>query len=91
LTRQLHAAEVVGRLGVPELSSGRLARELQQHVVLVPPKARQKLLANGKARFAHPKLRGDQFAVLEALDLYHEDSGLWWENAEYLALEAAII
>jgi CRISPR-associated endonuclease/helicase Cas3 len=74
LTRQLHAAEVVGRLGVPELSSGRLARELQQHVVMVPPKA-----------------RGDQFAVLEALDLYHEDSGLWWENAEYLALEAAII
>ena len=85
------AAEAVGRLGVPAISSGRIARELQQYMVLVPPKARQKLLANGKAHFAHPELRGDQFAVLDDLSLYREDSGLWWEDAEYLAMEAAII
>jgi CRISPR-associated endonuclease/helicase Cas3 len=81
----------VGRLGVAAIPSGVLARALQRHVVLVPPQARQKLLANGKAHFAHPELRGDQFAVLDDLGLYHQDSGLWWEDAEYLATEAAIV
>jgi len=85
------AREIVRRIGVPEVSSGRLARELQKHVVLVPPKARQKLLDNGRARFERPDLRGDQFVVLDDLGLYHEDSGLWWEDAEYLGVEAAII
>jgi CRISPR-associated endonuclease/helicase Cas3 len=85
------ARELVRQLGVAEISSGRLARDLQQHVVLVPPKARQRLLDHGKAHFERPDLRGDQFAVLDDLDLYHEDSGLWWEDAEYLATDAWVI
>ena len=85
------AEGIVRRLGVPEISSGRLARDLQKHVVLVPPKARQRLLDNGKAHFERPDLRGDQFVVLDDLSLYHEDSGLWWDDADYLAAEQTTI
>lgn len=81
----------VDRLGVAEISSGTLARALQRYVVLVPPRARERLLVNGKAHFAHPELRGDQFAVLDDSGLYHRDSGLWWEDAEYLAAEQGMI
>ncbi|MBP7003095.1 CRISPR-associated helicase Cas3' [Amaricoccus sp.] len=83
------AAGQVERLWAAEVSSGTLARALQRHVVLVPEPARRRLLDCGKAEFVAPKLRGDQFCVLKAehLDLYHEDSGLWWEDAEYLGVE----
>lgn len=81
------AAEPVRRLERPEVSSGTLARALQRHVVQVPPRARDRLIACGKAHFAWPELRGDQFVVLDALDLYHADSGLRWEDAEYLGAE----
>lgn len=88
----LGAAEAeVRRLGFAEVPSGTLARALQRYVVLVPPKAREKLLANGKAAFIRPDLRGDQFVVLETTELYHDDSGLWWEDAEYLTAEEMMI
>lgn len=77
----------VERLGRPEVSSGTLARALQRHVVQVPPRARDLLIACGKAHFACPELRGDQFVVLDARDLYYADSGLRWEDAEYLGVE----
>lgn len=85
------AAKEAERLGRPEVSSGTLARALQRHMVQVPPRARERLIACGKAHFAWPDLRGDQFVVLDALDLYHEDSGLRWEDAEYLGAEQGMI
>jgi CRISPR-associated endonuclease/helicase Cas3 len=83
--------ETVGRLRRAEIPSGVLARTLQRHVVLVPPKARARLINCGKAAFVAPELRGDQFCVLEASELYHDDSGLWWEDAEYLSTEQMVI
>lgn len=85
------ADRALGRLGVPELSSGAIARDLQTYTVLIPAKARALLIANGKASFHRPDLRGDQFCVLDEMSLYHDDSGLWWEDADYLAGEQWMI
>lgn len=78
------AQKAVDELGIAAISSGRIARALQTHLVTVPPKARDRMRACGKGEFLHPKLRGDQFFVLTAPDLYHEETGLHWEDAEYL-------
>lgn len=83
------AAAEVGKLRVEKIPTGALARALQPHMVLVPEKARALLLNSEAAAFVAADLRGDQFFVLkeERLDLYHEDSGLWWDDAAYLSEE----
>lgn len=83
------AAAEVEKLHVEKIPTGALARALQPHVVLVPEKARALLLHCQAASFVAPELRGAQFCVLkeERLDLYHEDSGLWWDDAAYLSVE----
>lgn len=85
------AEATVEKLSDGRVPSGALARDLQRHIVLVPEKARARLIACGKAAFAAPQVRGDQFCVLKAGELYHEDSGLWWEDAEYLGVEEMMI
>lgn len=90
IPRDKAAEQEVRRLGVVDVSSGTIARALQVHTVQIPAKARALLVQNGHAGFRNPDLRGDQFCVLETLSLYHEDSGLWWEHADYLAVEAGI-
>ena len=71
------------------LTPGACARKLQQYTVQVPPKARQKLIENGHARFVEGF--GDQFAELMTGSLYTREIGLLWENADYLGSEGAII
>lgn len=85
------AREAIRLLGVPEKSSAALARALQTFVVQVPPQARARLVANGKAEFAAPAQRGDQFCVLKDEGLYLPDVGLLWEDADYLAAEQLMI
>ncbi len=80
----------VDKLGVPEIGSGKLARELQTYIVQVPLKARQLLLANGRVKFIAPELREDQFAVLQDETLYTPELGLLWEDADYLSTEALV-
>lgn len=58
------AEELVARLPDEGVSSGRLARELQRNLVLVPDTARARMITCGKAAFAAPEVRGDQFCVL---------------------------
>ena len=82
---------LVQKLSVAEISSGRLARDLQSYVVQVSPKARQKLIDNGHVVFAATKLRGDQFAVLRTQSLYFRDIGLLWDDADYLGFENSIV
>ena len=84
------AEEAIRQLAVEEVPSGKLARALQVYTVQVPAKARDLLIAAGHAAFHHPKLRGDQFCILDDTSLYHPDSGLWWEHAEYLGAEQSI-
>ncbi len=85
------ADEAIKRLAFPEHSSGQIARALQPYIVQIPSKARQLLIENGHATFCSPELRSDQFCVLKTGSLYREETGLHWENADYLAVEAAII
>jgi CRISPR-associated endonuclease/helicase Cas3 len=85
------ARAAIAQLGVPALSSGRLARDLQHYTVDVPPRARARLVASGRAAFVAPDLRADQFCVLSDLSLYREDVGLVWEDADYLGVEALVL
>jgi CRISPR-associated endonuclease/helicase Cas3 len=91
VAREDEAASWVAKLAVEQVPSGAIARALQSFTVQVPSQARDLLVANGHARFRNPQLRGDQFCVLETGSLYREGSGLWWEDAEYLAAEATVI
>ncbi len=81
------AAEAVRQLGVDQVPSGKLARAVQPYTVQIPRKARETLRANGKGSFHHPTLRGDQFFVLDEPSLYHDETGLRWEEADYLGAE----
>ncbi|HEY0330965.1 MAG TPA: DEAD/DEAH box helicase [Rhodopseudomonas sp.] len=71
------------------LTPGACARQLQSYTVQVPPKARQKLIDNGHVRFVEGF--GDQFAELITGSLYTRDTGLLWENADYLGIEGVIV
>jgi CRISPR-associated endonuclease/helicase Cas3 len=71
-----------------KMSPGAVSRDLQSYIVQVPPKARALLLMNGHVRFVEGF--GDQFAELMTGSLYREETGLLWENAEYLGLEDSI-
>ena len=91
IPRDGEAVKAVEQLEVAQIPSSKIARALQSHLVTVPPKARARMLACGKGYFAQPKLRGDQFFVLSEPILYHEETGLHWEDAEYMGTEAGII
>jgi CRISPR-associated endonuclease/helicase Cas3 len=84
------AREAIRKLSIPQIPSGGIARDLQPYIVQVPPRARDRLMACGRAAFAAPKLRFDQFAVLTDPQLYREDVGLLWEDAEYLSVEGLV-
>ncbi|MBZ0163573.1 MAG: CRISPR-associated endonuclease Cas3'' [Notoacmeibacter sp.] len=85
------ARAAVQKLGLENIPSGAIARTLQPYTVQVPPKARMRLVANGHVAFAEEKLRADQFAVLRTESLYKPETGLIWEDAEYLGLEQWMI
>ncbi|MAW88490.1 MAG: CRISPR-associated helicase/endonuclease Cas3 [Phyllobacteriaceae bacterium] len=85
------AQEAVNKLSVEKIPSGAIARRLQRYVVQVPPRARALLTTKGHVVFRCPELRGDQFAVLRNMDLYNAETGLLWEDAEYLSLENSLI
>lgn len=91
IPRDKAALAAVAQLGVAQIPSGKIARALQSHLVTVPPKARARMLACGKGEFVRPDLRADQFFVLTDAALYHEETGLHWEDAEYLGIEASIL
>lgn len=91
IPRDKAAVDAVADLERPWIKSAVIARALQTHLVTVPPKARARMLACGKGEFVRPDLRADQFFVLTEPELYHEETGLHWEDAEYLGIEASIL
>ena len=84
------ARKALAKLGLDGVKAGTVARLLQPFLVLVPPKARARLLANGHVGFEREDLFGDQFAVLRTPSLYRNDTGLLWDDADYLGLEQTI-
>ncbi len=91
IARNKAALDAVAQLSVAQIPSGKIARALQTHLVTVPPKARARMLACGKGEFVRPDLRADQFFVLTAPELYHEETGLHWQDAEYPGIESSIL
>ena len=86
------AQRSIDMLAVENVPTGKIARELQRYVVLVPPKARTMLVQAGYVSFQAQTLRGDQFAVLDIKSKrYDEECGLIWENPEYLNVENLIL
>jgi CRISPR-associated endonuclease/helicase Cas3 len=84
------ARAAIAKLSFPQIPSGMIARALQPYIVQVPPRARDRLIACGRVAFAAPELRLDQFAVLVDHELYQPDTGLLWEDAEYLSAEGLV-
>jgi len=84
------ARKALAKLGLDGVKAGTVARLLQSFLVLVPPQARARLLANGHVGFEREELFGDQFAVLRTPSLYRSDTGLLWDDADYLGLEQTI-
>jgi len=82
------AHDALDGLRVGKASPGAASRRLQSYIVQLPPKARALLLANSHVRFVEGF--GDQFAVLVTESLYREETGLLWEDADYLGLEGMI-
>lgn len=91
IPRDDKAAEAARQLAVEQIPSGKLARDLQPYTVQIPTQAREVMRRNGKGSFQNPTLRGDQFFVLDEPSLYHDETGLHWEEAEFLAADMAII
>lgn len=91
IRRDQVAIDALDRLKAADARPGGVARDLQPHVVQVPPKVRAQLLAAGHVRFQQPDRFGDQFAVLQAPSLYRETIGLAWEDADYLDLDNQIL
>lgn len=85
------ARKVVNELHIEQISSGKIARELQNYIVQVPTRARELLVNNGHVAFAREDLRGNQFAVLQKESLYDSEIGLLWETPEYLAVEDTFV
>jgi len=79
--------EAIGKLGIAQVPSGRIARALQPYIVQIPARDREKLRANGKGDFVATKHRGDQFFVLTDTALYRPDIGLFWEGADDLSAD----
>jgi CRISPR-associated endonuclease/helicase Cas3 len=82
------AHDALDGLRVGKASPGAASRRLQSYIVQLPPKARALLLANSHVRFVEGF--GDQFAVLVTESLYREETGLLWEDADYLGWEGMI-
>jgi CRISPR-associated endonuclease/helicase Cas3 len=77
--------KILGRLTNEAASPGMAARELQSHIVQIPPHDRQNLIANARVAYHYPELWGDQFVVLKKESgLYTKETGLIWENADVL-------
>lgn len=91
VARDEKAKTAIAKLRIETIPSGVIARDLQTFVVQVPPKARARLIAYGHVKFAEEKSRADQFAVLVTENLYEQEVGLVWEDAEYLSWEAIVI
>ena len=91
VARDEPARRALARLASPDARAGSVARALQPFIVQVPPKARALLLANEHVQVEQESRFGNQFVVLRSDSLYQRDTGLHWEDAEYLGLETPII
>ncbi len=67
--------------------SGAIARKLQPYVVQLPRHGFDALRKVGAVAPVAPHKWGDQFMVLSNVDLYDQQSGLTWDNPEFIRAE----
>ncbi|GAB2940710.1 CRISPR-associated endonuclease Cas3'' [Aquaspirillum soli] len=60
-----------------------LARQLQSYIVQLPRQGYEALLKVGAIQPVAPERYGEQFMVLDNLDIYHNQCGLSWDNPTF--------
>jgi CRISPR-associated endonuclease/helicase Cas3 len=77
---------------IPNLPSTRgIARKLQRHLVQIPRRARDRLIAACSAYVVAREELGDQFVVLSNGDLYGESTGLNWDDPAFRSAENLVL
>lgn len=69
---------------------GGLARKLQPYLVQLSRQGFDALYKAGAVLPAKPEKWGNQFMVVENMDIYHKCYGLFWENPTYLKAESGV-
>lgn len=72
------------------LRPGSISRRLQPYVVQIPPSSRRELLVAGAVSVVREEAFGQQFVVLENLDLYCRDTGLALADPTYRSAKGLI-
>ncbi len=67
---------------------GELARQLQSYIVQLPRQGYEALLKVGAIQPVAPERYGEQFMVLDNLDIYHNQCGLSWDNPTFKCNES---
>lgn len=67
---------------------GELARQLQPYIVQLPRQGYEALLKVGAIQPVAPERYGEQFMVLDNLDIYHNQCGLSWDNPTFKCNES---
>lgn len=70
---------------------GSIARKLQPYLVQIPQQAFAALRAAGVVETIQPDRFGEQFILLNNMDLYCDEAGLDWDNPYFLKIEGCII
>ena len=83
------AALVQGLRYAPKV--GGIARQLGRYTVGVPRKVRAAMLAQRVAEAIRPNEFGDQFVVLNNMDLYTPEAGLTWDDLMFSEVGKMII
>ncbi len=67
---------------------GELARQLQSYIVQLPRQGYEALLKVGAIQPVAPERYGEQFMVLDNLDISHHQCGLSWDNPTFKCNES---
>jgi len=65
-----------------------LARQLQSYIVQLPRQGYEALLKVGAIQPVAPERYGEQFMILDNLDIYHNQCGLGWDNPTFKCNES---
>ncbi len=85
-----NAKGLVQSLRIAEKVGG-IARQLQPYLVQVPKTGFEALRKAGAISVIASEKFGDQFWMLENMDLYTEDAGLSWENPTFIDAEKTVL
>lgn len=83
-------ADLVGALEYAD-QVGSIARKLQRYLVQIPEQGLKVLMAYGAVRAIQPEKFGQQFLLLENIELYDNECGLSWNDPAYIGAENTVL